>query len=103
MLTFESPLELWLLPREEAYGAGLKSGRIQVALARGNAELHLGATELGLRRLEAGALASAGLGVGPASHDVDDEAIVDPPNVVTFAGVPPRAATTTTTTTTTRR
>ncbi|KAK3924382.1 Beta-1,3-glucan-binding protein [Frankliniella fusca] len=51
--------ELWLLPREEAYGPGLRSGRIQLALARGNLELQHGSTELGLRRLEAAVIAAA--------------------------------------------
>lgn len=88
--------EMWLLPREEAYGPGLRSGRVQVAVARGNADLHLGATELGLRRLEAGVVAAAGLGASPSVQEVeDDEATaVDVPNVVAFSAVPVRVATT---------
>ncbi|XP_052126948.1 beta-1,3-glucan-binding protein-like isoform X2 [Frankliniella occidentalis] len=62
--------ELWLLPREEAYGTGLKSGRVQLALARGNLELHHGGAELGLRRLEAAAIAAA---PGPAGHEQGEQ------------------------------
>ncbi|XP_054266875.1 beta-1,3-glucan-binding protein 1-like [Macrosteles quadrilineatus] len=48
--------ELWLEPKDHVYGPGLSSGRIRIALVRGNSELQCKDGDLGLQRLESGVL-----------------------------------------------
>ncbi|KAL1123442.1 hypothetical protein AAG570_002522 [Ranatra chinensis] len=48
--------ELWLEPKRNAYGPGYSSGRVQLAMARGNINLSFGDYILGNNLLEAGVM-----------------------------------------------
>ncbi|KAL1123445.1 hypothetical protein AAG570_002525, partial [Ranatra chinensis] len=52
--------ELWLLPKSDSYGSYYSSGKIRLAMARGNEDLKLGKDDLGNSELECGVLMGVG-------------------------------------------
>ncbi|KAK9505587.1 hypothetical protein O3M35_009603 [Rhynocoris fuscipes] len=52
--------EIWLEPKRKFYGPSYASGRIRIAMARGNKNLMYGDTEMGNRKLESSVLMGVG-------------------------------------------
>lgn len=52
--------ELWLEPKDHIYGPDYKSGRIRLAMARGNENLKMNSEDLSCRKLEYGILMGSG-------------------------------------------
>lgn len=53
-------IELWLEPKDHKYGPDYNSGRIVLAMARGNDDLKLNSEDLSSKRLEYGVVMGAG-------------------------------------------
>ena len=44
--------EIWLEPKSEVYGPGFASGRVRIAMSRGNNDLKLYGRDIGSKQLE---------------------------------------------------
>lgn len=48
--------ELWMEPKNKVYGPDYKSGRIRIAISRGNRDLTINSNDLSCKQLESGVL-----------------------------------------------
>ena len=53
---FSVHIELWLEPKSKVYGPGYNSGRIRIAMSRGNQNLKLNNQDMSCKQLESGVL-----------------------------------------------
>lgn len=52
--------ELWLQPKDEVYGPGYPSGKIVLAMSRGNRDLKLNGEDIGCELMESGVFMGIG-------------------------------------------
>ena len=52
--------EIWLEPKNEAYGPGYASGKICIAMSRGNNDLTLYGRDIGCKHLQSGVFMGVG-------------------------------------------